>query len=320
MSTALLSVIIGTYRHGKMLYETLDSIFSQTYEKIQVIVAEDGATDFSAAEVRAYIVANAKENIVDFVVLQPKKNRGTVKNLNNALRHARGEYIKIIAGDDTFDNDQVFQRQVDFLEENRRYLFVVGNVIECDAELNQMCARGFSPDGVLPLLDGPRNSLLKHIVRDNPGLLSLQAMCCNKTFYQWLGEFDESYRLVEDLPMAVKAISCDIPFGYIDFPCVKHRGVVGVSTSKEAFDPRRLAYYEDLLTYYDKSLAPVADIVGKTYVRMRRQLIQFRIDYAKLKQTGAGIPRKLSLILKNIIPVSYYSLTQFKRVIFYFSK
>ena len=209
------------------------------------------------------------------MILHANKNRGTVRNLNHALQHANGEYIKIIAGDDVFYNEQVFKQQVSFLQNNPQYSFVIGNVIECDAEMNMTNLTGFKPDGVLSLLEQPKDVLLKYIVRDNPGILAVQAICFRRTFYQWFGKFDEDYYLIEDLPMAVKAIDAGIPFGYIDFPCVKHRGSIGVSTSNEAFDPKRIMYYQDLLKYYDKTLSPIQNVVGKMYVRMRRQLIQY---------------------------------------------
>ncbi len=36
----MISVIVVTYKHGNLLFETIDSIFAQFYPSIQLIIAE----------------------------------------------------------------------------------------------------------------------------------------------------------------------------------------------------------------------------------------------------------------------------------------
>ena len=320
MSSELITVIIITYKHGELLYETLDSVFMQDYDSIQLIVAEDGAENFTYSDVEEYIREHASPNIKEYIILRAEKNRGTVKNINNAIDYAKGYYIRIIAGDDAFDNEQVFSKQIASLREYKDALFVVGNIRECDSEMNPGELNGFAPNEVEKLLDGNKTKLLNYVIKKNPALMATQATCYRASFFEVVGKFDECCLLIEDLPMIVRIYRRAVPFIYLDWVCVKHRGSVGVSASGNAFEARQLMYYRDLLRCYDNVFFFVKKELGKVYFFMRRGLIAFRIDYTKLRQSGAGFAKKSLLIVKNILPIAYYCFTQFHRFIFYFSQ
>ena len=50
----LVSCIVPVFNGEKYIREALDSIFAQTYRPIEVIVADDGSTDSTAAVVASY--------------------------------------------------------------------------------------------------------------------------------------------------------------------------------------------------------------------------------------------------------------------------
>lgn len=52
MKNGLLTCIVLTYRNGEFLFETIDSILMQDYPHIELIVAEDGASDFNAETIK----------------------------------------------------------------------------------------------------------------------------------------------------------------------------------------------------------------------------------------------------------------------------
>ena len=316
MNYPLLTVIIATYKNGKMLYETIDSIIAQDYPNIELIVAEDGDPPFCAADVEEYIRSHAKNTLKNFYILQMEHNQGTVRNINRALKRASGTYIKIIAGDDTYPNNQVFSRQAEILLSNEETEVVVGNVVECDAQLTPQSEEGFRPSKKEHLFQQAPNELLKCICRERPVLLYTQACCFRKSFFEKCGYYDEKYRVIEDLPMAVR-IATRSRFKYLDWPCVNHRGVGGISNSRDVFDAKNLSYYRDLLLCYENEMMPIKNVIGKTFVNQRYRLCKFRIAYVEMSEKGNTLG-KLRLVLNNLIPIAYYSIFNVNRLLFHF--
>ena len=54
MMSDLISVIVPVYNLENYIVRTLDSILSQTYKNIEVIVVDDGSTDSSAKIIDDY--------------------------------------------------------------------------------------------------------------------------------------------------------------------------------------------------------------------------------------------------------------------------
>lgn len=98
----LISISILTYRNYRYLYEALESVFSQDYSNIELIVSDDGSDNFPEDEIRTYIQKNKKNNIKNVIVNHEKVNQGTVKHINKVIDLANGDYFAALAGDDVF--------------------------------------------------------------------------------------------------------------------------------------------------------------------------------------------------------------------------
>lgn len=312
----LLTVIVLSYRNGGMLYETLDSVLEQTWPDIEVVVCDDASPDFEAETVKEYIAAHSRGNISNVSVIASPVNAGTVKNLNRGISAAKGAFLKIIAGDDLFSAPGVCAAQIEYLNAHPGMNLVVGNIEECDERMNRQSMSGFLlKDDADPLFQD-KKALLRYLVRRGQKALATQAICFRKAFFDKNGMYDERFRLIEDLPMAIRIAENEERFGYLNLPCVKHRGSgVGVSTSSEAFDVRKLRYYEDLEKFYAISLAPVRRIAGSTFVRMRHGVCKFRIEYCRLDPPSAW--NKLKTVIRYLPHLTYYALTKTDRVLFY---
>lgn len=111
MSTPLVSVLIPCYNAEKYIGETLESVFRQTWQNIEVIVVDDGSKDKSADVVRSFRRPNLK--------LVEQSNRGQTAALNVCLAHAKGDLVQYLDADDLIAPDKI-ERQVTRLADSPR--------------------------------------------------------------------------------------------------------------------------------------------------------------------------------------------------------
>ena len=316
--TALLSIVVLSYKNDELLYETLESIFFQTYGNIELIISDDCSPNFKIDLIEQYIKDNKSNNISSYRILTQEKNVGTVRNLNHAITASNGVYIKAIAGDDTFASRFICEKQIDYLEKHQDIMLVASNTIECNEKMEAVSASGFLLDDDLNPVFMNRQKLLKYIVRYNPKALATQTICYRRSFFTNVGLFDEGFCLIEDLPKAVEIVEKGIRIGYLNEFGVNHRGKTGISTSDIVFDPNRMQYYKDLELYFSKTLYPIRKQVGAVFVVMRHKVCKFRLEYCNLKPDNKI--GKIKLFMKYSVPLSYYILTRYDRVRMYVGK
>ncbi|WP_353989821.1 bifunctional glycosyltransferase family 2 protein/CDP-glycerol:glycerophosphate glycerophosphotransferase [Pediococcus argentinicus] len=98
----LLSVVVACYNVADYLEECLDSLASQTYKKIEVILIDDKATDNGQTSAIVDKYASKFEN---FYAYHNDVNLGLGATRNKGITIARGEYIAFVDGDDIVPQD-----------------------------------------------------------------------------------------------------------------------------------------------------------------------------------------------------------------------
>ena len=109
---ALVSVIIPTYNRPAFLKESIESAVGQTYQNIEIIVADDcGPT---GAENQKVIEAFQDSRII---YRRNATNLGVTQNFASALQQARGKYVASLNDDDLWNKDYL-EKLVPPLEAN----------------------------------------------------------------------------------------------------------------------------------------------------------------------------------------------------------
>ncbi|AJG99484.1 hypothetical protein LF65_02914 [Clostridium beijerinckii] len=127
----LVSVLVLSYNNLKYINDCLNSILEQNYPYIEIIISDDFSNDFQKNEIQQYIEANRKENLVNYVINQNSCNLGIVKNLNNAINLATGNYFINLACDDVLFDSKVISSIVDFYSKTN-FLVAAGHVAQYD--------------------------------------------------------------------------------------------------------------------------------------------------------------------------------------------
>ena len=90
----LVSVVIPVYNVSCYLTQCLESVISQTYRRLEIILVDDGSTDGSGSICDQY----AKRD--DRICVNHIENRGLASARNIGLEKAGGEYISFLDSDD----------------------------------------------------------------------------------------------------------------------------------------------------------------------------------------------------------------------------
>src|SRR5690242_20741802 len=99
-STPRVSVVIPAYNNAPYLPATLDSILAQDYDDYEVLVADHSSSDATQQVLERY--ANSPR----VRVLPPTPaGGGALANWNRVSFEARGEFLKLVCGDDLIASD-----------------------------------------------------------------------------------------------------------------------------------------------------------------------------------------------------------------------
>jgi glycosyltransferase involved in cell wall biosynthesis len=105
---ALISVIIGVYNGEAYLGEAIDSVLSQTYSPVELIVVDDGSEDGTAQVIKRY--GSAVRH-----VHQPNAGMGAARNAGVVL--AEGRFLAFLDADDRFTREKLESQMEVFASE-----------------------------------------------------------------------------------------------------------------------------------------------------------------------------------------------------------
>jgi glycosyltransferase involved in cell wall biosynthesis len=94
----LVSVVIPTYNCDRYLVQAIESVLSQTYSNIEIIVVDDGSTDQTQRVLKPYL------NRIRYIHQQ---NHGVSAARNRGIQEASGEFIAFLDADDFFLPDKL---------------------------------------------------------------------------------------------------------------------------------------------------------------------------------------------------------------------
>lgn len=132
----LISIVLPVYNIRKYLDKCFESLIKQTYQNIEIVFVDDGATDGSGEILDSYVDKDPR------VVVYHKINGGLSDARNYGTLKAKGEYITYVDPDDYIDADYVeylfelvrkFKTKMSICQ--HRVLYQSGKVKECAVQL-----------------------------------------------------------------------------------------------------------------------------------------------------------------------------------------
>ncbi len=203
----LVSVIIPVYNGEKYLAHAIESVLSQSYQPIEIVVVDDGSEDRTAEIARSYSQAQ--------YVFQA--NRGVAGARNSGVQAASGEWVTFLDHDDIMLPASL-QGRMDYLSAHPE--------IQCLIAKHQ----SFLEPGVeIPFWITP-----EHL--ENPQF-GFGYLIAKKTFLEEVGGFDPKYQTMENLDLFYRAK--DMGYQIAKFPeVVVLRRVHTSNTSRDVMSFR----------------------------------------------------------------------------------
>ncbi|WP_456369669.1 glycosyltransferase family 2 protein [Thermodesulfatator atlanticus] len=197
----LVSVIIPTHNRASFLKEALDSVFAQTFRDFEVIVVDDGSSDYTVKLVANYPIRFVKR----------AQRRGVSSARNAGIRRARGKFLAFLDSDDLWLPKKL-EMQVLFFKKHPEAVAVQTEEIwirrgrRVNPRRRHQKPSGFFFDRALELcLISPSGVMLKRDV-----------------LYE-IGLFDESFPVCEDYELWLRLLA-RYPVFLIKTPLVVKRG------------------------------------------------------------------------------------------------
>lgn len=191
----LVSVCIPTYNGEAYIQETLNSVLNQSYQNIEVIINDDCSYDSTMK-----IISLISDDRVKCYSNREKK--GLAGNWNEAVRHASGEYIKLLCQDDILFPDALLN-QVRAINSDE-IACVIGNTDVIDSSGQVIIKRNrFKNDRMISGYKFAKRSLRGRNIYCEPGNLLYRT----ELFYKY-GPYDKELKYTPDWDFAIR-ISCE---------------------------------------------------------------------------------------------------------------
>jgi glycosyltransferase involved in cell wall biosynthesis len=207
----LVSFVIASLNGRQQLPRAVESVLSQTYDDIELIVADGGSKDGTDE----YL-----QNITDQRLRwRSERDGGLTFAWNKALELAKGEWLLFLGADDFLWDAEVVARAAPYLKDSSAaFAFGEVRIVAADSDLVVQKA-DFSKARLLAQLRGPKGLGLPH-----------QGFFHNRKVFD-TAPFDPSFRIAADYEVISRYASSDADFLHLPVGPIAAFRMGGLSTN-----------------------------------------------------------------------------------------
>lgn len=195
----MVSVIIPTYNREGTLMRSIQSVIEQSYSEWELIIVDDGSTDYTGDLVRPVVEQDTRIRYIQY-----PENKGQAAARNTGIQASQGEYIAFQDSDDCWMPGKL-EKQVSMMEAHPEYGIVYGQVV-------------YDENGVLSVPYPPIDvgeQVFEACLKQNQ--IGTPTMLVRKEVFDAIGLFDTSLAALEDYELALR-ITKNYPAGFIAEP------------------------------------------------------------------------------------------------------
>lgn len=283
-SNTFVSICIPAYKQPELLKKAIGSILIQTHKNYEIIVTDD-SPDSSVEDVcKEYIARQAP-----LLYIRNNERKGTPENWNESMRHARGEYIKILHHDDWFPEEGSLAEFVEMLDQNSSADFAFSGSLN------------FNPEGKLQFIHKAKSKQIKRL-RENPEYLfsgNFIGAPSATIFRSGMNLFfDRQFKWVVDLDFYIQALKKNKRFVFTAEPFIAIRMQSPDQVTAACVNDKDVQINEYLNLY--KKLSKKSNIDPYHFVQIWKLFERFNVYSQKdIRECGYTdpIPHELDVIL-----------------------
>jgi len=229
----LITVIVPVYNALPWLEHCIDSLCSQSYNNLEIILVDDGSTDGSGSICDGFSQKDSRIKVIH------KQNGGVSSARNEGLSKAKGGYIGFVDADDYIEPD-MYGILLELIKNNN------AQIAGCNisyAKDTAYCQK----EGIVMVFT-PQEAI-------NKDLASGGLFICNKLFAKNVLTglfFDKNITIGEDMLFCFNAMLKSSKIAYTDFKKYNYNRSNTNSATLKEFNINKLTYFEataPLLTY-----------------------------------------------------------------------
>lgn len=195
----IVSVVITFFNAAAFLPQAIQSVVSQTYDRWELLLVDDGSTDESPLIAKSWVIDHPAR--MRYLAHANHANRGISASRNLGIRHASGEFVAFLDADDVWLPGKL-DRQVHVLAAHRDAGMIYGRTqywhswaANRDGE-----SRDYTPPHGIPantVVAPP--SLVTAFLRGSARVPCICSVLVRRSLLERLGGFEESFQgLYED--------------------------------------------------------------------------------------------------------------------------
>jgi len=191
----LVSVITPTYNRADFVLEAVNSVLSQTYDRFELLIVDDGSED-NTREILEPLLEDAR------IRYFYQENQGQSVARNLALSHAKGEFVCFLDSDNAWTPEKLAS-QLAVFREKPDVDVIYGDIITIDSkgnELSRSNMRRYS------------GNIAFQMLKDN--CVSMNTAMARKKCFDEMGGLSGQRRVADDYELWLK-LSSRYQFHYV---------------------------------------------------------------------------------------------------------
>lgn len=290
MNKPLFSVVVITYNSSKYVLETLESIKNQTYLKIELIISDDCSRDNTVQLCQNWLEEN-QNHFENTNLVTTTENSGIPANCNNGVDASKGDWVKIIAGDDILLSSAIsdYVNYIHSSKNNPEIVFSRIAKFEDSPKNFQEIFNNKISNYILFHPDLTQKDQTKLFCRGQ--LIKIITMVFSRKMFDDVGGFEEKYPLREDRPFLYKILTLGYKLYFMDALTFLYRqhdeSIMRVHKNKQRLLQIKIdniwapqiKYRFPNLTMLEKRLALIHYINDKTQIKLLSGRKVYRLKY-----------------------------------------